>query len=96
MQLVDLVRGSICACERQFDRQFAFRREESVVEVFFTRHAEEARAELSRGSQKKEEVRGERLEAKERRLTQHSLNCFASMGDVKFKPQVSLVIGSFQ
>lgn len=60
-----------------------------------TRHAEEARAELSRGSQKKEEMRGERR-GKGRRLTQHSLNCFASMGDVKFKPQVSLVIGSFQ
>lgn len=29
-------------------------------------------------------------------LTQHSLNCLASMGDVKFKPHVSFVIGSFQ
>lgn len=29
-------------------------------------------------------------------LTQHSRNCFASMGDVKFSPQVSFVIGSFQ
>lgn len=29
-------------------------------------------------------------------LTQHSLNCFASMGEVKFKPHVSLVMGSFQ
>lgn len=29
-------------------------------------------------------------------LTQHSLNCFASIGDVKFNPQVSFVIGSFQ
>lgn len=29
-------------------------------------------------------------------LTQHSRNCFASIGDVKFKPHVSLVIGSFQ
>lgn len=29
-------------------------------------------------------------------LTQHSRNCLASMGEVKFKPQVSLVIGSFQ
>lgn len=29
-------------------------------------------------------------------LTQHSRNCFASMGEVKFKPHVSFVIGSFQ
>jgi len=29
-------------------------------------------------------------------LTQHSLNCLASIGDVKFKPQVSLLCGSFQ
>lgn len=29
-------------------------------------------------------------------LTQHSRNCFASMGDVKFSPQVSFVMGSFQ
>lgn len=29
-------------------------------------------------------------------LTQHSRNCFASMGDVKFSPHVSLVMGSFQ
>lgn len=29
-------------------------------------------------------------------LTQQSLNCLASIGEVKFKPQVSLVIGSFQ
>lgn len=29
-------------------------------------------------------------------LTQHSLNCFASIGDVKFSPHVSFVIGSFQ
>lgn len=29
-------------------------------------------------------------------LTQHSRNCLASMGDVKLRPQVSLVIGSFQ
>lgn len=29
-------------------------------------------------------------------LTQHSLNCLASIGEVKFRPQVSLVIGSFQ
>jgi hypothetical protein len=27
---------------------------------------------------------------------QHSLNCFASMGEVKFNPHVSLVMGSFQ
>lgn len=29
-------------------------------------------------------------------LTQHSLNCLASIGDVKFNPQVSLLCGSFQ
>lgn len=29
-------------------------------------------------------------------LTQHSLNCLASIGDVKLRPHVSLVIGSFQ
>lgn len=29
-------------------------------------------------------------------LTQHSLNCLASIGEVKFKPQVSLLCGSFQ
>lgn len=29
-------------------------------------------------------------------LTQHSRNCLASIGDVKFKPHVSFVIGSFQ
>jgi hypothetical protein len=29
-------------------------------------------------------------------LTQHSLNCFASIGDVKLRPQVSFVMGSFQ
>lgn len=29
-------------------------------------------------------------------LTQHSLNCLASIGDVKFNPHVSFVIGSFQ
>ena len=29
-------------------------------------------------------------------LTQHSLNCLASMGEVKLRPQVSLVLGSFQ
>ena len=29
-------------------------------------------------------------------LTQHSLNCFASMGEVKLRPHVSLVAVSFQ
>lgn len=29
-------------------------------------------------------------------LTQHSRNCLASMGEVKFRPHVSLVMGSFQ
>jgi len=33
---------------------------------------------------------------KYRILTQHSLNCLASIGDVKLRPHVSLVIGSFQ
>lgn len=30
------------------------------------------------------------------KLTQHSLNCLASIGEVKFNPHVSLVIVSFQ
>ena len=36
------------------------------------------------------------LQTKYRILTQHSLNCLASIGDVKLRPHVSLVIGSFQ